>query len=58
MTEKSALLLLSEKVIELDDYIQEICDIIYMQLPLKHQDWWLAKIIDAGIFVVQKEEEE
>ena len=29
-----------------------------MQLPLKHQDWWLAKIIDAGIFVVQKEEEE
>tara|TARA_R110002020_G_scaffold207613_1_gene413221 strand:+ start:440 stop:610 length:171 start_codon:yes stop_codon:yes gene_type:complete len=56
MTEKSALLILTERVIELDDYIKEICNIIYMQLPLKEQDWWVAKMIDAGIYVVEEEE--
>ena len=56
MTEKSALLILTERVIELDDYIQEICDIIYYQQALKDQDWWLAKMIDAGIYVVEEEE--
>ena len=56
MNEESALLLLTNRVIELDDYIKEICDIIYMQLPLKHQDWWLAKMIDANIYVLEEEE--
>tara|TARA_R110000751_G_scaffold307490_2_gene429105 strand:- start:539 stop:715 length:177 start_codon:yes stop_codon:yes gene_type:complete len=55
--EKSALLILTERVIELDDYIQEICNIIYMQEALKHQDWWVAKMIDVGIFKIEKEEE-
>tara|TARA_R110002051_G_scaffold80998_1_gene145039 strand:- start:6 stop:179 length:174 start_codon:yes stop_codon:yes gene_type:complete len=54
--EKSALLILTERVIELTDYINEISEIIYMQLPLKHQDWWLAKMIDAKIYVVEEEE--
>ena len=58
MTEESALLILTERVIELTDHIVEISNIIYYQQALKDQDWWLAKMIDAGIYVVEKEEEE
>ena len=58
MNEESALLLLSNRVIELDDYIKEICGIIYYQEATKHQDFWLAKMIDANLFVPPKDEEE
>jgi hypothetical protein len=54
--EKSALLILSERVIELTDHIKDICGIIHYQEALKHQDWWVAKMIDAGIYVVEEEE--
>tara|TARA_R110002020_G_scaffold193127_1_gene393334 strand:+ start:31 stop:201 length:171 start_codon:yes stop_codon:yes gene_type:complete len=56
MTEKSTLMILTDRVIELTGYIVEISDIIHMQLPLEHQDWWLAKMIDANIYVVEEEE--
>jgi hypothetical protein len=54
--EESALLILTERVIELTDYIVEISSIIYYQMALKEQDWWLAKMIDANIYVVEEEE--
>jgi hypothetical protein len=57
MTE-SALLILTERVIELTDHIVEISNIIYYQMALKDQDWWLAKMIDANLFVPPKDEEE
>jgi len=56
MTEESALLILTERVIELTNHIKDICGIIYHQEALKHQDWWVAKMIDANIYVVEEEE--
>ena len=56
MNEESALYLLSNRVLELTDYIVEICNIIYHQEATKHQDFWLAKMIDANIYVLEEEE--
>ena len=39
---------LTEK--NLEDYLFEICDIIHMQLPLKHQDAFVAKMIEIGLY--------
>ena len=49
-------MILTERVIELTDYIIEISNIIYHQEATKHQDFWLAKMIDANIYVVEEEE--
>tara|TARA_R100000664_G_scaffold30180_1_gene42527 strand:- start:661 stop:858 length:198 start_codon:yes stop_codon:yes gene_type:complete len=39
---------LTEK--NLEDYLFEICDIINMELPLKHQDAFVAKMIEIGLY--------
>tara|TARA_R100000664_G_scaffold14484_1_gene22806 strand:+ start:60 stop:257 length:198 start_codon:yes stop_codon:yes gene_type:complete len=39
---------LTEK--NLEDYLYEICDIIHMQLHLKHQDAFVAKMIEIGLY--------
>ena len=39
---------LTEK--NLEDYLYEICDIIHMQLPLKHQDAFVGKLIEIGMY--------
>jgi len=41
---------LLEENIELADYIAEICDIIYMELPLRYQDAWLKAMTDKGLY--------
>ena len=38
--------------------IQTICNIIYYQEHLKHQDNWLSDMIARGIFVPEGDEEE
>ena len=43
-----------ERIEELEDYIHEICDIIYMECPLEQQDAWLKamqqrRLYDRGI---------
>ena len=39
---------LTEK--NLKDYLFEICDIIHMQLPLRHQDTFVEKMIEIGLY--------
>tara|TARA_R100000008_G_scaffold74265_1_gene53035 strand:- start:323 stop:520 length:198 start_codon:yes stop_codon:yes gene_type:complete len=39
---------LAEK--NLENYLWEICDIIYMQMSLKYQDMFVAKMIEIGLF--------
>ena len=35
---------------ELEDYIYEICDIIYMECPLEQQDAWLKAMRQRGLY--------
>jgi len=39
---------LTEK--NLEDYLFDICDIIYYQEPLKIQDRWLNRMMELGIY--------
>ena len=39
---------LTEK--NLEDYLFEICDIIHMQMSLKYQDMFVAKMIEIGMY--------
>ena len=39
---------LTEK--NLEDYLFEICEIIHMQMPLKYQDVFVAKMIEIGLY--------
>jgi transcriptional/translational regulatory protein YebC/TACO1 len=39
---------LTEK--NLEDYLFEICDLIHYQLPLKHQDRFVDKMIEIGLY--------
>ena len=41
----------------LADYIAEICDIIYMELPLRFQDRWLEVMIEKGFYTSIEDEE-
>ena len=34
----------------LEDYLFEICDIIHMQMSLKYQDMFVAKMIEIGMY--------
>ena len=34
----------------LEDYLYEICDIIHMQLPLRHQDVFVEKMMGLGLY--------
>ena len=45
-----------EKIAELEDYIYQICDIIYMELPLKIQDRWLKVMTEKGLYTPDEEE--
>ena len=39
---------LTEK--NLENYLWEICDIIYMQMSLKYQDMFVAKMTEIGLY--------
>jgi len=39
-------------------YLQEICAIIYFQMPLKEQDAWINSRIDDGIWNIDLCEDE
>ncbi len=45
---------LTEK--NLEDYLFDICDIIYYQEPLKIQDRWLNRMMELGIYKPELEE--
>ena len=49
---------LSAKLAIHEAEIQTICNIIYYQEHLKHQDNWLSDMIVRGIFIPEAEEEE
>ena len=34
----------------LKDYLFEICDIIHMQMSLKYQDMFVARMIEIGLY--------
>jgi hypothetical protein len=40
---------------ELREAIYEIAEIIHMQMPLRHQDKWLAKMVERGLYHVEEE---
>ena len=40
----------NEKIEELENYIAEICDIIYMELPLRIQDRWVEVMTEKGLY--------
>ena len=37
--------------------IQEICELIYMEQPLKYQDGWLENMIEKGVWSAPEDEE-
>jgi len=37
------------------DYIDNICAIIYYQMPLKEQDLWLEDMINMGLYEVPED---
>jgi len=39
-----------KRIEELEDYIYEICDIIYMQCPLEQQDAWLKAMRQRRLY--------
>ena len=39
----------------LRDIITEICDLIYYQAHLKHQDAWLKRTIKQGLYTIEEE---
>jgi len=45
-----------EKIAELEDYIYQICDIIYMELPLRYQDVWVHSMTNKGLYTPDEEE--
>ena len=47
-----------ERIEELEDYIHEICDIIYMECPLEQQDAWLKAMRQRGLYVPYGEGED
>jgi len=46
----------TERIAELEDYIAEICDIIYMELPLRYQDKWVEVMTEKGLYTPDEEE--
>ena len=47
---------LTEK--NLKDYLFEICDIIHMQMSLKYQDMFVARMIEIGLYAPEEGLEE
>ena len=48
----------TERIAELEDYIAEICDIIYMELPLRIQDRWVEVMTKKGLYTPDEDEED
>ena len=48
----------NKEIEELKDYIAEICDIIYMELPLRYQDKWVEVMTEKGLYNPNEHEEE
>tara|TARA_R100000742_G_C4206836_1_gene34334 strand:- start:17 stop:199 length:183 start_codon:yes stop_codon:yes gene_type:complete len=48
----------TERIAELEDYIAEIADIIYMELPLRFQDKWLEVMTEKGLYTPNEDEDE
>ena len=48
----------TERIAELEDYIYQICDIIYYQEPLRIQDGWLDVMIEKGLYTPDEDEED
>ena len=46
----------NKEIEELKDYIAEICDIIYMELPLRIQDRWVKVMTEKGLYTPDEEE--
>ena len=46
----------TERIAELEDYIYQICDIIYYQEPLKIQDRWLKVMTEKGFYTPDEDE--
>ena len=42
---------------ELESYIAEISDIIYMELPLRYQDKWVEVMTEKGLYTPHEDEE-
>ena len=40
----------NKRIEELEDYIAEICDIIFMECPLEQQDAWLKAMIGRKLY--------
>ena len=40
---------------ELVEAIHEIAEIIRMELPLRYQDKWLAKMVEQGLYHIEEE---
>jgi uncharacterized protein YutD len=48
----------NKEIDELKDYIYEICDIIYMEMPLRYQDKWVEVMTEKGLYTPHVDEEE
>ena len=48
----------TERIAELEAYIAEICDIIYMELPLRIQDRWVEVMTKKGLYTPDEDEED
>ena len=48
----------TERIAELENYIAEICDIIYYQEPLRVQDRWLEVMTKKGLYTPHVDEDE
>ena len=48
----------NKEIEELKDYIAEICDIIYMELPLRIQDRWVEVMTKKGLYTPDEDEED
>ena len=49
---EQAIVCLQREEENLQDYITEICSIIYMECPLEYQDEWLERMISLGYYKV------
>ena len=47
----------NERIKELESYIAEISDIIYMELPLRYQDKWVEVMTEKGLYTPHEDEE-
>ena len=48
----------TERIAELENHIADICDIIYMELPLRIQDRWVEVMTKKGLYTPDEDEED